>query len=66
MTTSFSWDTSNQERAMSEQSNPEGRLLSVVEAQMVEQTKSPAFDELSREALQALATLCANDDETKH
>ncbi len=40
---------------MSEQSNPEDRLLSAVEHQMVEQTKSPALDELSREALQALA-----------
>jgi hypothetical protein len=55
MATSFSWDTSNQESAMSEQSNSEDRLISVVEHQMVVQTKSPALDELSREALQALA-----------
>ncbi len=40
---------------MNEHLNPENRLLSVVEREMVEQTKSPALDELSKDALRALA-----------
>jgi hypothetical protein len=45
----------NRETMVSEHSNPEDRLLSLVEREMVEQTKPPALDGLSKEALQALA-----------
>jgi len=41
--------------AMPQHSNPEDRLLSVAEHEMVAQTMPPALDQLSKEALQALA-----------
>ena len=39
---------------MSEHLSPEDRLLTFAEREMLAQTKSPQFEELSREALQAL------------
>jgi hypothetical protein len=44
-----------QETAMSEHSNPDDRLFSIAERDMVDQTSPLALDKLSKEALQSLA-----------